>query len=269
MAGFTKLFSSIVHSTIWRESNEVRLVWVTMMALADQNGVVEASLPGLADAARVSLEECELAVTKLMSPDRYSRSTEFQGRRIEVTDGGWVLLNHDRYRHKMSADDQREKAKIRKRRQRERENPSGNVEGVTPGHATVTQVTDVTTSRSRSRSEEEAEAEAEADQMHAPDGARAPEPTKSRRKPQRPIPDDWEPNPKHRSDAIGLMVNVDTSAEKFRNHAKANDRRCADWNAAFRNWLLNEKPNRLSSGGTFDPMAYAAAERAREQGGRS
>jgi len=57
-AGYTKLFSSIVHSTVWRESNHVRLVWVTLLALCDRDGRVEASVPGLADAARVTVPEC-------------------------------------------------------------------------------------------------------------------------------------------------------------------------------------------------------------------
>ena len=53
MSGYTKLHSNIIHSTIWRAPNHVRLVWITMLALCDRDGVVEASVPGLADAARV------------------------------------------------------------------------------------------------------------------------------------------------------------------------------------------------------------------------
>jgi hypothetical protein len=82
MAGFAKLFSSIVHSTIWREDDHVRIVWITMLALANKHGVVEASVPGLADASRVSLEQCEEALKKLESPDQYSRSQDFEGRRV-------------------------------------------------------------------------------------------------------------------------------------------------------------------------------------------
>lgn len=52
MSGYTKLFSSIIDSTIWRESKETKIVWITMLAKADRYGVVEASLPGLADAAK-------------------------------------------------------------------------------------------------------------------------------------------------------------------------------------------------------------------------
>lgn len=105
--GYTKLFSSIVASTIWREDDKTRIVWITMLALKDERHVVEASLPGLADIARVSLKECEAALEKLGSPDKYSRNQEHQGRRIQKVQGGWMILNGEYYRQKMSAEDRR------------------------------------------------------------------------------------------------------------------------------------------------------------------
>jgi hypothetical protein len=45
---FTKLFSSITESTVWDEPDRVRLVWITMLAMADKHGRVWASVPGLA-----------------------------------------------------------------------------------------------------------------------------------------------------------------------------------------------------------------------------
>lgn len=108
MGGFTKLYSSLVDSTIWRESKETKIVWITMLAKTDKFGVVEASLPGLADAARVTLEECLEALKVLMAPDQYSRSREFQGRRVAEVDGGWQILNYAKYRSKLSEEDRRE-----------------------------------------------------------------------------------------------------------------------------------------------------------------
>jgi hypothetical protein len=100
--GFTKLYSSIVFSTIWREDDKTRLVWITMLAIADENGDVKSSIPGLADAARVSISECEAALQKLSSPDKYSRSKEQEGRRIVEIDGGWNIVNRNKYRDKTS-----------------------------------------------------------------------------------------------------------------------------------------------------------------------
>ena len=94
MSGFTKLFSQILDSTIWDEPWNVKGVWITMLAMADHQGRVMASIPGLARRATVSLLECEAALQVFLSPDSYSRSSEFEGRRIEVIDGGWRLLNY-------------------------------------------------------------------------------------------------------------------------------------------------------------------------------
>lgn len=116
MAGYTKLFGSLVYSTIWREPNDVRIVWITLLALADREGVVEASIPGLADAARVGLEECQRALETLKAPDPYSRSQEHEGRRIVDVDGGWKVLNHAKYRAKLSVENKREANRIRQER---------------------------------------------------------------------------------------------------------------------------------------------------------
>lgn len=117
--GYTKLFSEIVMSTIWREPHHVRVVWITMLAIKDRWHVVNSSLPGLADAARVTIEECEDALRVLSSPDPYSRSRDFDGRRIEPCDGGWIILNGEKYRNKMSLDERREYQRIKQREYRE------------------------------------------------------------------------------------------------------------------------------------------------------
>lgn len=59
-----------------------------------------------------------------------------------------------------------------------------------------------------------------------------------RRKPERPLPDDLEPNDGHREQARTAHVNLAYELARFRNYAQANDRRVRDWDAAFRNWLL-------------------------------
>lgn len=122
MSGYTKLFSSILGSTVWREDPPTKCVWVTMLAMADQDGIVEASVPGLAHFSGVSVEQAEAAVAKFLSADPHSRSPENEGRRIEPVDGGWRLLNHFKYRFKMSPEDRKEKARIRQQRHREQQN---------------------------------------------------------------------------------------------------------------------------------------------------
>jgi len=108
MAGYTKLFSSIVTSSIWQEDNATRIVWITMLATADAWGVVEGAVPGLAHIARVELDECQRALFKLQQPDPYSRTQDFEGRRIEVVEGGWRILNYAYYREKGRSRDRKE-----------------------------------------------------------------------------------------------------------------------------------------------------------------
>lgn len=118
MSGYTKLFNSILLSTIWSEDDATRIVWITMLAMADRNGVVEAAVPGLAYIARVPVDACQKALEKLESPDEHSRSKDFDGRRIKKIDGGWALLNHAKYRAKLSEDERREYFRIKKQEQR-------------------------------------------------------------------------------------------------------------------------------------------------------
>lgn len=132
MSGYVKLFGSIVASTIWEEDNETRIVWITLLAMANWHGEVEASIPGLAKFAKVSIPATEAALAKLLAPDHYSRSKEHEGRRIEEIDGGWVILNHRKYREKASESDRREQDRIRSQRYRERKS------GDYPRHAGVT-----------------------------------------------------------------------------------------------------------------------------------
>lgn len=108
MAGYTKLFSSILASTVWDESMETRIVWITLLAMADKHGISEGSVPGIAVFARLPIEATRIALERLSGPDPDSRSKEHEGRRIEAVDGGWRLLNHAKYRAKLGADERRE-----------------------------------------------------------------------------------------------------------------------------------------------------------------
>lgn len=130
--GYSKLFAEIVMSTVWRESDHVRILWITMLAIKDRWHIVNSSLPGLADAARISIPACEEAIRRLESPDKYSRSIEFDGRRIEKCEGGWVILNGEKYRNKMSLDERREYNRIKQKEYyRKNKNLKSSVQGST------------------------------------------------------------------------------------------------------------------------------------------
>ena len=118
--GFVKVQAGIIHSTIWRAKLPTRVLWITMLAMADRSGMVEASIPGLADAAVISLEECLEGLETLKAPDAYSRTKECEGRRIVEVDGGWAILNYLKYREMRSDEDQREKNRLRVQKFREK-----------------------------------------------------------------------------------------------------------------------------------------------------
>lgn len=105
---FTKLYSQIVTSSIWNEPNHVRLLWVTMLALADENGYVGASVGGLAHTARMTRGECEDALKILAGPDSDSRTKDFDGRRIGEADGGWFILNYEKFRARRDREERKE-----------------------------------------------------------------------------------------------------------------------------------------------------------------
>lgn len=98
---WSPLFSSIVVSTIWGEDSATRVVWITMLALKDKSGFVSGSVPGLARLAVVTQTECEKALKKFLSPDKHSKCTDNDGRRIAEVTGGWQILNHELYQQEM------------------------------------------------------------------------------------------------------------------------------------------------------------------------
>lgn len=147
LTGYTKLFNSILASTIWREDDKTRIVWITLLAMADRHGLAEGSVPGIADFARVSVDDCRKALGKLSAPDEDSRSQEHEGRRIEAVEGGWRLLNHEKYRQKLSADERREYLKLKQREYRRRGKSTG-----------VDNVSDTDTVLTHTEAEAEAEA---------------------------------------------------------------------------------------------------------------
>jgi hypothetical protein len=105
MAGFAKVFETIVTSTIWCEPDYILRVWIAMLVRADSNGIVEGSLPGFASLARVSDEQMRSACDVLSAPDPNSRTQDHEGRRIQAIEGGWVILNYEKYRQKGTGKD--------------------------------------------------------------------------------------------------------------------------------------------------------------------
>lgn len=116
--GFVKLYGSILDSSVWSEDPYTRLVWITMLAMADAGGFVEAAVPGLARRANVPLDACENALERLAAPDTYSKSPAHEGRRIEKADRGWRILNYATYRELRTAEQVATADRVRRFRER-------------------------------------------------------------------------------------------------------------------------------------------------------
>ncbi len=132
MAVFVKLFSGLVYSTVWQEALHVKVVWITMLAMCDSKGRVYSSVPGLASASGVSIEQCRETLEKLKAPDPYSRTRDHEGRRIEEIDGGWLVLNYLKYREMRDEDKRLEQTRQAMRRYRQK--GGGGKKKLTPAH---------------------------------------------------------------------------------------------------------------------------------------
>lgn len=261
---YAKLFGSILDSTIWQEELHVKVVWITMMAMADRDGTVEASIPGLARRANVTIRQAEEALALFLAPDTYSRTKDHEGRRIaELPEGGgWHLLNFEKYRDKLDAEDQRQKAAARQQRRRDR------VKGKRDGHAASPNVTvngdGVTLERDDQR-----DGHGESRRVRHTDQIRSigplsldlgspspelPDPRAAVRADLEPppppedaapgwlpleMPDGWTPEPEPELERFAADTGVDVAAElrKLRDRCKAQGTTSVDWQASWRTWL--------------------------------
>lgn len=112
---YVKLFSSILDSSVWSEDAPTRIMWITMLAMADPEGVVLASLDGLAHRARLEPVDAERALTRLEGPDPNTRDGT-DGRRVERIVGGWQIFNYQHYREIRTVTQLRAAARQRRHR---------------------------------------------------------------------------------------------------------------------------------------------------------
>jgi hypothetical protein len=108
METWTKLYASILDSSVWFESKETKILWVTFLAKKDENGFVRGNLKSMAAYSGLTDDECAGALKVLESPDKDSRTKEHQGRRIKRVDGGWNVVNHFVYRDEIGKEALRE-----------------------------------------------------------------------------------------------------------------------------------------------------------------
>jgi len=88
------------------------------LAMCDQHGFVETSPKSLAHQARINMDDFATSIEVLESPDEESGSPEFEGRRVSKCEGGWLVLNYEKYRGKLLNSKENEQARDRMRKHR-------------------------------------------------------------------------------------------------------------------------------------------------------
>jgi len=114
--GFTKLDQGIVASSIMEEPPETFKVFITLLAVCGADGIAPVSPTYLESVCRLSEAAVARAIKRLSFPDPKSRTMTDQGRRIRRVDGGFRIINYEKFRewtYSMTA------AAVQKRRYRE------------------------------------------------------------------------------------------------------------------------------------------------------
>lgn len=106
MNTWTPLWSGIVDSSLWDEESDVCKVFMTLLAVKDSDHICRLDTYKIAKKCNFrngdqSIDEVRvLDILKLLaSPDNKRRlNQEFGGRRIKAVEGGWLVLNGEKYR---------------------------------------------------------------------------------------------------------------------------------------------------------------------------
>jgi len=133
---YSKLFSSLVHSSLWSEPDHIRLLFITLLAIADRDGIVYGSRSGLMRAAMIDLDAADEIDpwVRLMGPDNDSsdlmRNPENEGRRIEEIPGGFRIINYTYYKSLRDSEDRKVQNREAQKRHREKVSPDKPVSAI-------------------------------------------------------------------------------------------------------------------------------------------
>lgn len=229
---YNKLFTKILDSSIWLAPDPHRLVWVTLIAAMDRDGVAEfACVENLAARARVSVDDTRAAIAAFESPDPFDNTQEFEGRRIEKIRGGWLVLNAEKYHHLGSKDVANQKSADRQRRYRERQKSETDPQQAKVTHALrpVTHVAPSESDHDQSRSKSKKKT------GERGDGSASPPPS--------PLPADFDLTPERAAFASAGGHDPKKVFRKFVLDAKRHGRKFVDPDAAWQMWCERERPS--------------------------
>ena len=145
---YGKIFDSIYSGTLvanW----EALVTFQQFIVLADDAGVVDMTPHVIAARTGIPLDIIEKGISILEAPDKYSRSTENEGRRIERLDDhrpwGWQITNYLKYRQLASWEDKKaaDRNRIAAKREAEKSRKNNDVASCSKESQAVESVADV------------------------------------------------------------------------------------------------------------------------------
>jgi hypothetical protein len=134
---YNKLFTRILDGSIWLEDDATRIVWITLLAVMDENGFCPFASPAnVAIRARVAPAVAIAALKKFESPDPLTPEAEHEGRRIKRVPGGYMVLNAVKHREQVTREEIRRQTRERVQRLRDKKR-----DGVRDGNGVTQNVT--------------------------------------------------------------------------------------------------------------------------------
>lgn len=122
MKTWAPLWSCIVDSSIWDEQDSVCKIFLTMLALKDADHIYRGTAYNLARQSRKTEVEVLDALRILSSPDTMRvEAQDFNGRRVQAVEEGWLILNGDKYRSQVQLEMKRARNRRGQAAHRERQ----------------------------------------------------------------------------------------------------------------------------------------------------
>lgn len=120
---YGKIFDSIYDGTL-AEDWRALITFQQFIVLCDADGMVDMTPQAISRRTGIPIEHIKAGIEVLEKADKYSRTPEEDGKRIELIDEhrpwGWHIVNHEKYKNMRDADTIRAQTRERVRRHREK-----------------------------------------------------------------------------------------------------------------------------------------------------
>lgn len=230
---YIPLFASTLMSSLWSMSGDCLKVFFTLALQADPEGMVVASVDGVARVCALPVQQVIEHIERLAAPDPYSkdrtRSPTADGRRIEQVPNGYRVLNLEWYR-----EEARRQAELSRKRRWWQDKGSAARRGARP--------TETETETETISSEGDVPPTPAASRFPAPTVEELEATTKAEPHYAKKAPADFEPDDSHRVRCQELKLDLSTTLRSFK--VQEFNRKYSDWPLRFSKWIEDERIKR-------------------------